>query len=138
MRITKKYIDEISYSIIGCAIEVHKTIGPGLLESIYEKCLLRELQLKGHELKSQQNIPLEYKGIHFDAQLRYDVLVDNLVVVELKAIEGILPIHEAVLLTYMKMLMKPKGVILNFNVTNIFKFGQKTMVNEYYRDLTEK
>ena len=125
MKITQKYLDDLSYLIIGSAIEVHKEIGPGLLESIYEKCLLRELSIKGLTTTYQQSIPLYYKGIDLDAELRYDILVEDLIIIELKAMDGILPIHEAVLLTYMKMLEKPKGIIINFNCTNIFKYGQK-------------
>ena len=125
-------------SIIGCAIEVHKFIGPGLLERVYEKCLIRELQLNNISCQAQQKINLEYKGIQLDAELRYDILVENLIVVELKAIENILPIHEAVLLTYMKMLEKPKGIIINFNCVNIFKYGQRTFVNEYFSHLPKE
>ena len=133
--LTRKYIDDLSYEIIGCAIEVHKVIGPGLLESVYERCMLRELELRGFVTSAQQRIPLQYKGISLEAELRYDILVNDLIILELKAMESILPIHEAVLLTYMKMLEKPKGIIINFNCVNIFKGGQKTMVNEIYRDL---
>jgi GxxExxY protein len=135
MRITQKYLDELSYQIIGCAIEVHKQLGPGLLESVYEKCFIRELELKGFNYVSQKIVPVNYKGIHLDADLRFDVPVENLIVTELKAMEGILPVHEAIVLTYMKMLEKPKGVIINFHCTNIFKNGQKTLVNEYYAAL---
>jgi len=81
---------------------------------------------------------LNYKGIFLDADLRYDVLVEELIIVELKAMEGILPIHEAVLLTYLRMLNKPKGIIVNFNCTNIVKFGQKTLVNEIYSNLPKE
>ena len=135
--VTQKYLDELTYEIIGCAIEVHKQIGPGLLESVYEKCFLYELHSKGLKTLSQQRIPINYKGLELDAELRYDVLAENLIIVELKAMDGILPIHEAVLLTYMKMLEKPKGIIINFNCTNIFKYGQKTMVNERYSNLSK-
>jgi GxxExxY protein len=137
MRVTQKYLDELTYRIIGCAIEVHKQLGPGLLESVYEKCFLRELQLKGLNYVSQRIVPLNYKGIQLDADLRFDVLVEDVVVTELKAIEGILPVHEAIVLTYMRMLEKPKGIIINFHCTNIFKEGQKTLVNEYYAALPE-
>lgn len=138
MPITKKYLDDLSYRIIGCAIEVHKHLGPGLLENIYEKCLIRELHLNILSTQAQQRIPLEYKGINLIADLRYDVLVENNIVVELKAMEGILPVHEAVLLTYMKLLNKPIGIIINFNCTSIFKYGQKTLVNEIYSTLNEE
>jgi len=79
--------------------------------------------------------PIHYKGIILDADLRLDVLVEDLIIVELKSMDGILPVHEAQLLTYMKLLQKPKGVLINFNCSNIFKEGQKTMVNEYYAQL---
>ena len=135
MEITQKYLDDLTYKIIGCAIEVHKLLGPGLLESVYEKCFIHELGLRGLQYQSQQKVPITYKDIKLDAELRFDVLVENLIIVELKSMDGILPIHEAVLLTYLRMLSKPKGVIINFNCTNIFKEGQKTLVNEFYAAL---
>ena len=128
-------MDELTYKIIGCAIEVHKQLGPGLLESVYQKCFSHELFLASLNFKSQLITPINYKGIIFEADLRIDILVENLVIVELKAMEGILPIHDAQVLTYMKLLQKPKGVLLNFNCTNIFREGQKTFVNEYYAAL---
>ncbi|HVZ95483.1 MAG TPA: GxxExxY protein [Chitinophagaceae bacterium] len=137
MRITQKYLDELTYQIIGCAIEVHKQLGPGLLESVYEKCFIRELQLKGLSFISQRIVPVNYKGIQLDADLRFDVLVEDLIVTELKAIGGILPVHEAIVLTYMRMVEKPKGIIINFHCTNIFKEGQKTLVNEFYASLSK-
>jgi GxxExxY protein len=135
MQTTQKYLDELTYKIIGCAIEVHKHLGPGLLESVYEKCFIHELGLKGLNCYSQQKIPISYKDIKLDAELRFDVLMENVIIVELKSMDGILPIHEAVLLTYLKMLGKPKGIIINFNCTNIFKEGQRTLVNELYAAL---
>lgn len=138
MQITQKYLDELTYKIIGCAIEVHKLLGPGLLESVYEKCFTHELGLTGLHYQSQQKVPIVYKDISLDAELRFDVLVENIIIVELKAIDGLLPIHDAVLLTYLKMLNKPKGIIINFNCTNIFIEGQKTLVNELYAELPKK
>jgi GxxExxY protein len=134
---TKKYLDELTYKIIGCAIEVHKALGPGLLENIYERCLLQELKLKNLSCTSQQSIPLEYKGIVLDCELRYDILVEDIIIVELKAVNDMHPIFEAQLLTYMKLLQKPKGILINFNCSNIFKDGQKTFVNQYFRNLPE-
>ena len=128
MQITKKYIDELTYLIIGCAIEVHKHLGPGLLESVYEKCFRKELSLQSLDFKTQLFIPLEYKGIQLDTELRLDVIVEDLILVELKAIEGLLPVHEAQVLTYMKLMQKPKGLLINFNCTNIFREGQKTFL----------
>ena len=129
---TKKHIDNLTYLIIGCAIEVHKELGPGLLESIYESCFIEELIRKELAYKSQVYVPLVYKGKVLDVGLRLDVLVEDQIIVELKAMDSIHPIHLAQLLTYMKLLEKPKGVVINFNCTHIFREGQKTMVNEWY------
>ena len=89
--ITKKIVTQLSYDIVGCAIRVHKELGPGLLEGIYEKCLKHELQLAGFEVKSQLIVPIHYKGIDLDANLKLDLLVNDLVVVELKAVQEVHP-----------------------------------------------
>jgi len=135
MQITKKYLDELTYKIIGCAIEVHKYLGPGLLESVYENCFIHELNLRGLRHQSQKNIPLTYKGLYLDALLRYDVLVEDAIIVELKSVSEFEPVHKAVMLTYLKLLEKPKGIIINFNSVNIFDHGQQTVVNEIYAKL---
>jgi GxxExxY protein len=132
MQITKRYLDNLTYQVIGCAIEVHKILGPGLLESVYEKYLLRELTIHGLAYKNQLNIPLTYKGQVLEMELRCDVLVEDVLLVELKAVDSFLAVHEAVLLSYMRMLRKPKGILINFHCTNIFKAGQKTLVNELF------
>ena len=136
--ITQSYVDQLTYDIIGCAIEVHKELGPGLLESIYEKCLIHELKLNGFDVKSQMSIPLFYKGIDMDCNLRFDIMVNDLVIVELKSVVLMHPIFEAVLLSYMKLLRKPKGILFNFNCKNLFHEGQKTFVNEFYARLPLK
>ena len=133
--VTKQYLDELSYKIIGCAIEVHKHLGPGLLQSVYQKCFNYELFTKGLNFTNYVLTPINYKKVILDADLRLDVLVEDVIIVELKSMEGLLPIHEAQLLTYMKLLGKPKGILINFNCTNIFKEGQKTLVNEFYAAL---
>lgn len=130
--ITRQHLDELTYLIIGCAIEVHKELGPGLLESVYHPCFLDELNNKELAHESQLHVPIRYKGKFLNADLRLDVLVEDLIIVELKVVDKIHPIHRAQLLTYMKLLEKPKGILINFNCTNIFKEGQKTMVNEHY------
>jgi GxxExxY protein len=132
MQVTRKLLDELTYDILGCAIEVHKSLGPGLLETTYERCFVRELSLKNIMYQTQIRVPIDYKGEQLDADLRLDVLVEDLLIVELKAVDGLLPIHEAVLLTYMRLLAKPKGLLINFNCLNIFKTGQKTLVNSMY------
>ena len=137
LMITKKAINDLSYEIIGAAIEVHKVLGPGLLESNYEKALIHELSLRGLRTKSQQIIQVPYKEILLDCELRYDILVEDLVLVENKAVLEIHPIFEATLLTYMKHLKIPKGILINFHVLNIFNNGQKTFVNEYFRALPD-
>jgi GxxExxY protein len=134
---SKKYLDDLTYELIGAAIEVHKVLGPGLLESAYHQCLSHELSLRRISFKTEVIIPIEYKDIEFETSLRCDLFIDEIFVVELKAIESVLPIHEAQLLTYMKLLKIPKGMIVNFNVLNIFKDGQKTFVNEIYRNLPD-
>ena len=134
---SKKYLDDLTYEIIGAAIEVHKVLGPGVLESAYHQCLTHELMLRKIPFKAEAIIPIEYKDFEFETSLRCDLYIDDIFVIELKAIESVLPIHEAQLLTYMKLLKAPKGMILNFNVLNIFKKGQKTFVNEIYRNLPE-
>ena len=133
--ITQKKIDDLAYEIIGGAIEVHKTIGPGLLESVYEKCLIHELTIRGLVLKSQMLVPVVYKGMEMHCDLRLDLLVEDQVIVELKSVQTLLPIFDAQLLTYMKLLGKPKGILLNFNCTNIVREGQKTFVNKHYEAL---
>jgi len=132
MKATKKYLNELTYKIVGCAIEVHKYLGPGLLESVYEKCFLRELALREILFRNQLWVPIQYKGLELDTQLRLDVLIEDLLCVELKAQEGFLPIHDAILLSYMQMLQKPKGVLINFHCVNIFKEGQRTLVNDLF------
>ncbi len=132
---TQKEINQISYNIIGFAIEVHKELGPGLLESIYEKCLAHLLLQNGYKVTRQQSVPLNFRGLDLDCELRFDLMVNDEIIVELKTVEELIPIHEAQLLTYLKLLKKPKGILINFNCTNIFKEGQRTFVTEYFRSL---
>lgn len=135
---TQKSIDILTRKIIGYAIEVHKELGPGLLESVYETCLTHLLILNGHDVKRQMKVPVSFKGVELDADLRFDLLVDDLIIVELKAVETVIPIFEAQLLTYMKLLRKPKGILINFNSSNIVYQGQFTRVNEYYSALPKE
>lgn len=138
MRITKKYLNDLTYKVIGCAIEVHKHLGPGLLESIYEKCFLRELTIRGIGNKNQLWVPVQYKGLALNTELRLDVLVEDILCIELKAQEGFLPIHDAILLSYMQMLQKPKGILINFHCVSIYKEGQRTLVNNLFAMLPDE
>lgn len=134
----KKLLDEITYNIIGAAIEVHKALGPGLLESVYHQCMKHELALRNISFDSELTMPVHYKGINLNSELRCDLFVEEFIVVELKNVEKIAPIHEAQIHTYMKLLHAPKGIIINFNSFNIFNDGQKTVVNEFYRQLNDE
>ena len=129
----KEYLKSLIYKINGAAIEVHKAIGPGLLESVYHKFLKYEMDIRGINYKSEMLVPVCYKNMIVETELRCDLFVENNVVVELKAVERVLPIHEAQILTYMKLLEVPMGLIINFNCLNIYESGQKTYVNERYR-----
>lgn len=118
---TQKEINQVGYKIIGCAIEVHKHLGPGLLESVYEECMVDELSARGIEVKRQLLVPIAYKGKELATPLKLDLLVNNTIIVELKAVEGLLPVHKAQLLSYLKLAEKPKGILINFHTDNIVK-----------------
>lgn len=136
--ITKKHLDKLSYDVIGAAIEVHKTIGPGLLEGVYHDCLKHELSLRKIGFVSELVVSVNFKGVSVTTDLRCDLFIENVLVVELKAVSAFLPIHQAQLFTYMKLLSAPKGLLLNFHCVNLFKDGQKTLVNDLYRNLPEE
>ena len=108
--------EELTEKVIGAAIEVHRTLGPGLFESAYEECLCHELHLLGLEFQRQVPLPVEYKGINLDCGYRIDIVVSGLVILELKCVEHVLPVHEAQLLTYLKLTGKRVGLILDFHV----------------------
>ena len=111
--------DELSNKVIGCAIEVHRILGPGLLESTYEQCLAHELTEACISFKLQHPLPVEYKGIKLDCGYRVDVLIDEKLILELKSVENIKRIHEAQLLTYMKLAAIDTGLLINFNVKKL-------------------
>jgi len=120
-------LNDITGQIIGAAIEVHKILGPGLLEAVYEECLCIELESRSIKVHRQFEVPIEYKRNVLDAGYRLDLLVNNEIVVELKACDHILPIHEAQLLTYLKLTGKKVGLLINFNVP-VLKDGIKRMM----------
>lgn len=136
LTMTKKSVTNLSYAITGCAIKVHKALGPGLLESVYQQCLEYELIKQGFTVTRQVVVPVVYDNITFDTELRIDLLVNDCVVVEIKAIDNILPVHEAQLITYMKLLKKPQGLLINFYTTNITQ-SLKPLVNEYFKALPD-
>ena len=118
---------ELTKEIIGCAIEVHKLLGPGLLESAYEKCLEYELTRKGLYVERQKPIPIVYKKLRLDYGYRIDLLIENKVVIEIKSVDALHPVHEAQILTYMKFAEKKVGLLINYNV-KLLKEGIKRYV----------
>ncbi|MBX2814948.1 MAG: GxxExxY protein [Saprospiraceae bacterium] len=135
--ISKSYIDEITYAVNGAAIEVHRNLGPGLLESIYHRAFEIELKLRNISFSSEYSIPVSYKETSLCLNLRCDLLIEDIIVVELKSVAEFHPIHNAQLLTYMRLLDKPKGILYNYNVQNLFYDGQRTLVNEAYEALPD-
>ncbi len=127
-------INEITHAVIGAAIEVHRQLGPGLLESAYRECLCRELVLRGIPFEREKPLPLEYKGIHLECGYRMDLLVAGSVVVEIKSFEALAPVHDAQLLTYLRLGGWRVGLLINFNVA-VLKTGIHRRILGY--DLTQ-
>ena len=122
--------NQLTREIIAASIEVHRNIGPGLLESAYEECLCQELSLRGFAFERQKSLPVSYKGLELDCGYRIDLVVDGLVVLELKAVSKLEPIHEAQLLTYLRLSNIPLGLLINFNVP-VLRSGIKRIVNNF-------
>ena len=123
-------VNQITEKIIGCAISVHRVLGPGLLESAYEECLCYELSQANLKFERQVALPVIYKGVKLDCGYRMDIVVENSVIVEIKAVERILPVHEAQLLSYLKLYNKRLGLLLNFHVS-VLKNGMKRIANNF-------
>lgn len=126
----KENLNQLSKEILAAAITVHKEMGPGLLESVYELCLLKELQLRGINAKNQVLVPLFYKGEQLNKDFRIDILVENEIVIELKAIDILLPVHDAQIISYLKLTNKKLGFLINFNVP-LLKDGFNRFVNNF-------
>ncbi|MFH6945456.1 GxxExxY protein [Flavobacterium sp. FlaQc-50] len=120
-------MSDLIYQVNGAAIEVHKNIGPGLLESIYHQCMIKELSLRGINFQSELIIPIEYKGLELESDLRCDLFIDNCLALELKAVDKIIPVHIAKLMSYMKLLQVPIGLMINFNVTKYLSRRSKNI-----------
>ncbi len=133
--VTKTQLKNLVYHVNGAAIEVHKRLGPGLLETVYHQCMIKELELRNIRSISECIIPIHYKGFELESKMRCDLLVEDILVVELKSVAEMNPIYEAQLLTYMNLLQKPMGLLINFNVKSIYYEGQKTYVNKIYEKL---
>ena len=122
--------DPLSYKVIGCAMKVYNVLGPGLLETAYEKALIHELQINGLSVSSQVPVEMSYKGVNLGEGLRLDLLVEDSLIVELKSVEELKPVHYKQLLTYLKLTDKRIGLLINFNV-NDFRDGIKRVVNDF-------
>ena len=136
--ITQKYVDFLTREIIGCAIEIHKELGPGLLESAYEKCMIYLLKKKGFKVESQIEVPVKFHDLVIDKGYRLDLLVEDLIIVELKTVEEVNPVHKSQILTHLNFMTKPKGILINFRSSNIFYEGQQTFVTKEYSKLPKE
>ena len=126
----REYLDQLSYIVLGAAISVHKEMGPGLLEAVYQFCMTEELRSRGITIAQSVPVPLCYKGEPLNKDYVIDLLVENEIIIELKAVEGILPVHEAQILSYLKLANKKLGFLINFNVP-VIKTGFKRFVNGF-------
>lgn len=133
---SKSSVTKLSYLVTGCAITVHKALGPGLLERVYEKCLYFELEKKGFEVLQQIPITINYEGNLIDSELKLDLFVEDTIIVELKTVQELLPVHSAQLMSYMKLLKKPQGLLFNFYSDNITK-SMRPFVNEYFERMLD-
>lgn len=138
MHLSKSKIDQISYDVMGACIEVHKALGSGLLESVYHICLKEELASRNIQFESEIKIPIHYKEKILEADLRCDFFIENCIVLEIKSVQEWNKIFEAQVLTYMRLLDAPKGLLVNFFCSNIFHNGQKSFVNNLYHLLPDE
>lgn len=133
--ITQSYLTDLTYKINGACIEVHKYLGPGLLESVYCEALKEEFALRNINFKSEFRIDVIFKEKVLNCDFRCDFLIEDIIVLEIKSVKKFDEMHKAQLLNYMALLKIPKGILINFNVKNIFHEGQETFVNKYYEQL---
>ncbi|WP_276877325.1 GxxExxY protein [Chryseobacterium joostei] len=136
--ITQKLINELSYKIVGACIEVHKLTGPGLYEEVYHQCLEKEFNLLGLKYKSELEIPFFYKGNQIDCKVKCDFLIEELVVLELKAVAEIHQIHKAQTINYMNLLKAPRSILVNFNVTNLYHEGCESFASKVFKELPKE
>lgn len=137
MNWTKQKITDLTYRVNGACINVHKHLGPGLLESVYHKFLKIEFNHLGIKYVSEQALNLEYRGENVELEFRCDFLIEGILILEIKSVKEIIPVFEAQILTYMKISECPKGILMNFNVVNLSHEGYKPFVNELYKNLPD-
>ena len=136
--LTQKSLNQLAYKVVACAIEVHRQLGPGLLECVYEQCFIDELAEAGFQVKSQVPVPLSYKGKKLKLELKLDLVINDQIIIELKAVEEMHPVFRAQLLTYLRLTGKPKGLLINFNCENITKHGLIPMVSDQFAKLPKE
>lgn len=134
-KLTKKYVNDLTYKIIGACIEVHKIAGPGLYEYAYHKCLEREFEVLGIKYESELEIPLIYKDVKIDCTVKCDFLIENAIVLEIKSVAEMNKIHKAQVINYMNLLKIPKSILINFNVYNLYNEGTETFVSKIFEAL---
>lgn len=133
--VTQKFINDLSYKIVGACIEVHKQAGPGLYEDVYHQCLEREFEILGLKYISELEIPFSYKGKLIDCKLKCDFLIENLVVLEIKSVSEIHQIHKAQTMNYMNLLKVPRSILVNFNVINLYYEGYESFASKNFKTL---
>ena len=133
--VTQKFINDLSYKIVGACIEVHKQAGPGLYEDVYHQCLEREFEILGLKYKSELEIPFSYKGKLIDCKLKCDFLIENLVVLEIKSVSEIHQIHKAQTMNYMNLLKVPRSILVNFNIINLYYEGYESFASKIFKTL---
>ena len=133
--ITQKYLTDLTYRINGACIEVHRILGAGLAEIVYQKALEEEFKLRDLEYKTQLHIPVYYKNKILDCDFKCDFLIEDSIVVEIKSVSKMIELHKFQLLNYKNLLKVPKGILINFNVKNLYSQGQETFINKYYDQL---
>lgn len=135
MEITQQHINALTFKITGACIEVHKILGPGILENVYHQCLIKEFSLLNLKFQSEMEIALDYKGDLVNCKVKCDFLIENLIILELKSVAEFHNIHRAQTMNYMNLLKVPKGILVNFNVNNLYHEGHETFINKYFHNL---
>jgi len=135
---TQKFINDLSYKIIGACIEVHKQVGPGLYEDVYHQCLKKEFDLLELQYESELEIPLHYKGQEINCKLKCDFLIEDLIVLEIKSVSEIHRIHKAQTINYMNLLKVPRSILINFNVINVYYEGCQSFASQSFQNLPKE
>lgn len=134
---TKTFVNNLTYEVNAAIIEVHRILGPGLLESVYHKCLMYEFDLRSIKYLSEISLPFQYKALELTTDFRCDLLVESCIMLELKAVQELITYFKAKLINHMMLTETPKGILVNFNIVNIMKEGHHTFINKFYNELPD-